>query len=192
MKTEKQIIYDDENAARFVKNICGWVDINNRFFGNNPDSENMARFSSCTHKKCECGNLMSKNWTKCDECRTKAEIERYNKLPFKEYDGSLVYSHLVEEYFNDSCEIEDYCYDEGIDSKELRLVFCKPNKLNQISSDYWEDILPEDSEGELPEVLQEALDNLNKVISELPPVSYSPDKIRTTYHFTQTIKNPEN
>lgn len=181
MKTEKQIIYDDENAARFVENIKGWVDINNRFCGNNPDSEHMARWSSCTHKKCECGKLMTKGWTKCDECRTKAEIERYNQLPFKEYNGDLVYSHLADKYFRDSDEIEDYCADEEIDPKDLRLVFCEPNEFSQIDSDYWEDVLPEDSEGELPTKLQEALDNLNKVISEMPPASYCPSKTRTEY-----------
>ena len=181
MKTEKQIIYDDENAARFVENIKWWVDINNRFYGNNPDSEHMARWSSCTHKKCECGKLMTKGCTKCDECRTKAEIERYNQLPFKEYNGDLVYSHLADKYFRDSDEIEDYCTDEEIDPKDLRLVFCEPNEFNEINSDYWDDILPEDSEGELPTKLQEALDNLNKVISEMPPASYCPGKVRTEF-----------
>lgn len=138
MKTEKQIIYDDENAARFVENIKGWIDINNRFYGNNPDSEHMARWSSCTHQKCECGKLMTKGWTKCDECRTKAEIERYSQLQFKEYNGDLVYSHLADKYFRDSDEIEDYCSDEEIDPKDLRLVFCEPNEFSQIDSDYWD------------------------------------------------------
>jgi len=181
MITQKQIIYDDENAARFVENVKGWVDINNRFFGNNPESEHMARWSSCTHLKCECGNLMTKGWTKCDECRTKSGIERYNQLPFKEYDGSIVYSHYADEYFNDADEIEIYCEDEDVDAKDLRLVFCVPNKFREINSDYWSDILPDDSEGELPVKLQQALDSLNKVISELLPASYLPGKIRTEY-----------
>lgn len=176
----EQIIYDDKKAASFVENIKGWVDINGRFFGNNPDSEHNARWSSCTHKKCECGKLMKKGWAKCEDCRSKSEIDHYNQLPFAQYNGDLVYSHLADRYFRDASEIEDYCFDEDINPKDLRLVFCQPNHFNQIGRDYWEDILPEDSD-ELPKKLQDALDNLNKVISELPPVSYLPGKIRTEY-----------
>ena len=88
MELKEQINYDDPKAARYVKNIEGWVDINGRFFGNNPDSEHMARWSSCTHIKCECGNLVTKGWTKCQECRLKSEIEKYNSLPFKEFSCS--------------------------------------------------------------------------------------------------------
>ena len=181
MEQEKQIIYDDENAAKFVENIKGWVDINNRFFGNNPDSEHNARFSSCTHKKCTCGKLMTKGWTKCEECRSNQEIERYNKLPFLKYNGELVYSEMADKYFRDADEIEEYCEENDVDAKDLRLVFCEPNKFSEIDADYWEDVLPEDRE--LPNELQKALDNLNKVISELPPASYSPGGTRTEYRY---------
>ena len=181
MKNDKQIIYDNPNAARFVENIKGWVDVNNRFFGNNPDSEHMARWSSCTHKKCECGKLMSKGWTKCPDCRAKEDAKRYNELPFEQYTGSMVYSHFAERYFITPDDIEEYCEEEEISPDELMLVLCQPNKFSEVSGDYWEDILSEESEGELPKALQEALDNLNKVISTLPPPSYSPSKIRTTY-----------
>ena len=183
MEREKQINYDDENAAKFIENIKGWVDINNRFFGNNPDSEHNARFSSCTHKKCTCGKLMTKGWTKCEECRSIQEIERYNKLPFEEYTGELVYSEMADKYFRDADEIEEYCEDTGIRPENLRLVFCESNKFSEIDADYWNDILPEDSDGELPIELQNALDNLNKVISELPPASYSPGGTRTEYRY---------
>lgn len=176
---EKQINFDDAEAARFVENIKGWVDINNRFWGNNPDSEQMARYSSCTHLKCECGKLKPKGYSKCEECRAKSEIEKYNKLPFKEYNGEMVYSYSADMYFNDSDEIEDYCYENEIESKDLLLVFCKPNKFYKIDYSYWDDIFPDDNDIDLPKELLDALDNFNKVISQLPPVSYSPDNIRT-------------
>ena len=181
MEKEKQIMYDSPEAARYLTNIKGWVDINGRYCGNASNSEYLARWSSCTHRKCECGKLMTKGWSKCNECRAKIEIDLYNKLPFKEYNGDLVYSHLVDEYFRDSDEIEDYCFDNDINPKDLRLVFCEPNKFSEISGDYWAEVMPEDSDDELPTKLQEALDNLNKVISELPPASYSPGRIRTEF-----------
>lgn len=183
MNTPIHINYDDPTAARFVENIKGWVDINNRFWGNNPDSEHMARYSSCTHIRCECGNLMTKGYTKCEECREKSELERYNKLPFKEYDGTIVYSHLVDEYFFESDEIEGYCEEYKIDSKDLLLVFCEPNKLSEIDSSYWDDFLMEYDCVDLPKELLDALDTLNNVISNLQPIGYLPGKIRTLYTY---------
>lgn len=182
MKEEKQILFDDPSSAIYFENIKGWVDINNRYFGDNEDSERLARFSSCTHTRCECGKLAKKGYIKCDECRELVEIEKYYNLEFKEYDGLLVYSHLVDKYFNDSDEIDDYCLDEEIDPKDLRLVYCEPIYFKQIESDYWSDLLPEDTdEYIIPNELQTALDNLNKVISGLPSISYYPGKIRTEY-----------
>jgi len=133
MKNKEIILFDAESSARFVENISGWVDINNRFWGNNTDSERMARYSSCTHQKCECGELMAKGWTKCDKCRTKSTIDRYNLLPFKEWDGKeIVYSDMAERYFTDSEEIEDYLDDNEIEPKELRLFICEPNEFKEI------------------------------------------------------------
>lgn len=174
----KQINYNDKEAAQFVENIKGWVDINGRFFGNGKDAEHMARYSSCTHKTCECGNVFEKGWTICPECRLKKEIEKYNKLQFKEYDGSPVYSHAVDKYFFSEDELSDYLSDEE-EIKDLRLVFCNENHFNELQSDYFEDILPED--GELPTELQKAIDNLNEVIKNLPVASYSPSNVRTSY-----------
>lgn len=183
MKKEKEtMMYDSLEAATFVTNISGWIDKDGRFFGNNKDSEHMARYSSCTHMRCECGELMTKGWTKCEKCRSISDIEKYNKLTFKEWNGKdIVYSELVNKYFNDSDEIEYYCADEEIDPKDLRLLLCYPNEFREIESDYWEDVLPEESEGELPKKLQEALIVFNEVIKSLSPASYSPSKTRTTY-----------
>lgn len=185
MNNSTYINYDDPNAARFVENIKGWVDINNRFWGNGPDSEHMARYSSCTHMKCECGKLKPKGYLKCDECRDKSDIEKYNDLPFKEYNGELVYSYKADMYFNDSDEIEEYCYDNEVESKDLLLVFCEPNKLSEIDSSYWDDFMSEYDDIDLPKELLDALDNLNNVISKLPPISYSPGYIRTLYIYQQ-------
>jgi len=183
MKNETVILFEDESSAKFIENISGWVDINRRFFGNNKDSENIARYSSCTHQRCECGEIMKKGWTKCEKCRTASEIEKYNLLPFKEWDGKeIVYSDYADKYFRDSDEIEDYCEEEEIEPSELRLLLCVPNHFDQIDSDIWSDVLPEDFEGELPRKLQDALNAFNEVIKSLSPASYSPSKTRTLFN----------
>jgi len=177
----KQVMYDSPEAARFVEGIKGWVDINNRFFGDNKDSEHMARFSSCTHRLCDCGNIMERGYSKCRFCINNANIERYNALPFREWDGvTPVYSETQDTYFFNEQEIIDYCEDEEILPERLRLVLCKPNNFSHIDYEQWQDIMPDDVD-ELPKKLLDGIEALNKIIDELPPASYSPGKIRTEY-----------
>ena len=178
---KKQINYNDPSAARFVENIKGWVDINNRFFGDNKDSEHMARYSSCTHRKCECGEIMSKGYTICEKCRAKKELERYNVLPFKAWDyKEPVYSYYADQYFFSTDDLIDYLEDNEVDSRDLRLVICEPSYFSELDYDQWEDIMPENSD-EFPEQLQKAVEAFNEAISKLPPASYYPGKIRTEY-----------
>jgi hypothetical protein len=103
-------------------------------------------------------------------------------LPFKEWNGKeIVYSDMADKYFQDSDEIEDYCEEEEIEPSELRLLLCVPNYFDQVDGDIWSDVLPEDSEGDLPKKLQDALNAFNEVIKSLPPASYSPSNTRTMY-----------
>lgn len=178
---EKKIILPpDECAAKFVTGISGWVDRFGRFFGNNPDSERMARYSSSTNDVCrKCGATTShKGWLLCDKCNEEKNIEEYNNLPFKEYDGDIIYSDYLDKYFSDDGEFLDYCADEDLNPSEMRLRLCTPNKFGELDLDYFCDELPEDSE--LPKELEDAINRLNEVIRSLPPASYSPGKIRTT------------
>lgn len=182
MKNEqKQIMYDSQEAATYVENIKGWIDKDRRFFGDNKESEHMARYSSCTHRICDCGNVMEKGYSKCPSCRNNASIERYYALQFKEWDGKTpVYSEAHDKYFFGEDEIIEYCEEEEIDPRELRLLLSFPNHFSHINCDQWEDIMPEEVD-ELPKKLQEGIDALNKIIDELPPASFSPGKIRTEY-----------
>jgi hypothetical protein len=179
---EKVIMYESDEAATFVTDIKGWIDKDRRFYGNMEGSEHMARWSSCTHKKCECGNITKKGWLKCDDCRHKDEVEKYNAKPFKKWNESdYVYSDSAGRYFRDVDELNEYLDDnEEVKPSELRLILCEPNRFNNLNADYFSDDLPEDVE-ELPKELQDAIDNLNKVIDSLPPASYSPGKYRTEY-----------
>ena len=180
MKTEEKVILPtDECAAKFITNVSGWVDIDGRFWGTD---ERSARYSSSTHFKCECGNIEKRGWTKCDACREVNDVERYNKLKFEAWNGSdYVYSGLADKYFNNTDDIEEYCEDNDINPKDLRLVLCAENDFREIDGDLWEDVMSEDSEGELPNKLQEALDAFNAIIRTLPPASYSPSNTRTSY-----------
>lgn len=180
MKVEdkKVIMYDSSESAVYRTNIEGWVSSDGRFFGKGDTAEQLARNQGSTHKKCDCGIIMpSKSYSLCESCRNKKHRENYLKLPFKEYDGSPVFSTDDEKYFFDEESIIEYCADNLLD--ELDLYFAEPNMLWEITDEIWEEILPED--GEFPDELKNALSELNKVIKNLPAVSWSPSKVRTKY-----------
>lgn len=174
MKEEKVIMYNSPEAATYRTNIEGWVNSEGRFWGKD---EHMARWSGCTHKACACGKQMSKHYTKCEGCRNRANMERYNALPEKEYDGEYLYSHVADKYFFSEDELLEYCEDEEVKPEDLRLVFCEPNYLGTLELNC--DEFPEDAVSK--EVLSK-LDELNRLIQAHKPISYSPGKIRASFN----------
>lgn len=186
MINEKEIMYDSPEAARkgvlmidgMDKAIPVFISSNNRPYSD----EAMARYDSHTHKICDCGNKMGKGWTKCESCRRIASNERYAKMPFQEWDGkTMVCIYGDDKYFRDADEVQEYCEDSEIEPESLQLVICKPNYLTPVDTDLWDDVMPEDGDGELPKEVQAALDALNKVISEAKPISYSEGEFRTNF-----------
>lgn len=176
-KEEKIIMYDSPEAAEY-KTITGWVG-GNKFWGKD---EHMARWSGCTHTKCECGAIIPiRSYSKCDDCRHKQLVEFYNKMPFREYNGEPVFVWSSDEYLFSEEDIIEYCEENELE--EVDLLFCEPNHWTPIYCGQWEDIMAEDAD--LPKELKEALKIINSVIDKLPPASYSEGKIRTTYRLNQ-------
>jgi len=179
--SDKQILYTSYEAAKFVTNIEGWVDSNHRFWGKD---EHMARWSGCTHIICPgCGKPTQKNYTICSDCREKKAIERYEAKDRLKWDRQTpLYSEAADEYFFDEDQLMDYLADQTFppgqehvaDERSLRLVICEPVYLREIEDDLFDGELPED--GYLPLDIQTALDNLNILIREQGPVSWSPGK----------------
>jgi hypothetical protein len=175
-KTTTKIILDTSDEAAKIVTLTGWQSSDGRFWGKD---ERAARYSGCTHKQCECGGLMERHWLKCAECRHKAHAERFNALPFKEWNGEPVCTWDAQKYFFDEDDLIEYCEDNEL--TEVDLLFCVENNWRQVDDDYWSDYMPEDSDGDFPKQMQEALDNLNKIIQTLPAQSYSAGKVRTKY-----------
>ncbi|MGN6589324.1 MAG: hypothetical protein ACTHKE_03430 [Sphingomicrobium sp.] len=177
MSNEKIIPYDQPDLVKRVT-VTGWVSTDGRFYG---DNEDLARYASCTHVRCACGGLAEKPWTACDPCRVKNDIERYNRMPKREWDGStMLYSDAADRYFQDYEEVVDHLRDRAdedppITVDDLRLTICEPNIAREIDgNDHFCDDLPED--GEIPAELEAAFEALNAVIRKLPPLSWSPGK----------------
>lgn len=177
---QKKILYDSQEAAQFKNNISGWISSDGRFFGKD---EHLARWNGCTHKICECGNEMNKNYTKCDSCRAKSATEKYFLLPIVEWDyvtPLCIYDDDM--YFFSEDDLLEYCDDNELNPEDLMLVICKENRYLGLDSEYWDDILPED--GEVDERLSKKIDELNALIAMLPPASYSGDNKRIEYKNT--------
>lgn len=184
MSYEKIIPFDSPEAATYRTALKGWVSSHGHFFGDRPDSERMSRYDGCTHVKCrDCDNLARKGWLVCGECLAKMRSAEYNALPFKPYDGSPSFLWDNGIYFSNEDDILFYIddMDEEDRPEELHLVFCDENKYRTVPTDYWSDNEPEDSDGELPEEMQNALNKLNEIIIRMPAQSYRPGKVRTTY-----------
>jgi hypothetical protein len=175
MKDEKIILAEDDEAAKFVTGLSGWVDKNGVFWG---QLEEMARYASATHKRCEeCKEaIIRRGYRFCVDCREKKDIERYSKLERKVWDGeSYLYSDRDDIYLADSQELKDYLDEHQIESVgSLRLIICEPEYFRKIDESYWEDDLPEDTE--LPQSVLLALENLNAALKDAGIVSWMPGK----------------
>lgn len=175
MKDEKIIVYDTQEAATFKTGISGWVSSSGRFWGKD---EHMARYDGCTHMKCECGNLMSRGWLKCESCRSKQSKENYLKLPYEEWDFKKpVVEWGGDEYFFDIDYLNDYMYDNEIE--EIDLLICEPIGYRQIDGETVTGDAHEDWEPS--KELEDKIKEFNDYLSTLPPHSWGHGKIRTSY-----------
>ena len=171
MKKE-QILYSSDKAAKYVKNIEGWVDSNGLFFGKK--GEQSARYSGCTHRDCEdCGQPAEKWCLVCPRCKETRDTKRYAEREQKEWDGETpLYSESHDRFLFYPDDVYDFIHD--VEPLNQRLVICNPVHLSHVDSDHWCDELCED--GELPADVEEALDELNKLITASAPVSWTPGK----------------
>lgn len=177
MKNKKeQILNTSDEAAKFVTGISGWVDRHGRFFGQGKDAEAIARYSGCTHIVCpDCGKACPSGYTRCSDCREKKAIVKYQGMERREWDKvTPLYADTIDAYFFNEDELFCFIEEQGCDIKEMRLIICEPVALRQIDTDYWCDEMPED--GELPDAVLDALDNLNAVIRDEDPLSWQPGK----------------
>lgn len=177
--TKKEIVmYDDPGIVEYRTNIEGWVSKGGVFYGKN---EHLARWANCTHKKCECGNVFTKAYNVCEECRTKKDEDKYNALPHEEYNGEPVFSRCGDFFYSED-DLTDHMVDN--DLEEIDLYPTYPAYYQQVETDCWSDVIPED--GDIPKELEKALKELNKVISTLGPASYFEDRRkRTSYKLSK-------
>lgn len=175
---EKTIMYDSPEACKAIT-LDGFSSAGGFFFRKEED----ARMSGCTHRLCDCGQIMEKFRTMCENCSVKKKRDKYATLPFKEWDGVTPLTlYMDDKYFFSEDDITEYLYENEIKPEDLQLMYCQPNHYPEI--DYYEmisDILPEDSDGNFPKILEDKLKEVNAIIKTMPPCSWEEGKVRTTY-----------
>lgn len=174
--TEKTIMYESDEAAHFRDNISGWVSGRGRFCG---DNEDLARYDGSTHRKCECGNVIERLWTKCPDCRKKAADEKYQAMPYQKWDNEPLVLRDLETYFFSDSELYGHMSENEL--KTLDLIICEPNTAPVIDY-YAEDVLPEDLyiDDVAPELANKIADLNQYILDNKPILSWSGGKYRTT------------
>lgn len=109
-----------------------------------------------------------------EEAHAKAQIERYEAMPRKEWDGkAMLYSERDDAYFETPEDARFANFENGEPLAAMRLVICEPNYVRQIDVDFFCDELPED--GEIPAAVIAAANEFNKAVAGII-LSWSPGK----------------
>ena len=183
MSDEKIVMYDSPEAATRV-DMPGWKSRLGHFYpGVHASSEHGARWSGCTHQRCDCGNIFEHGRIRCDFCQAKIDSEKYYALPMVEWDEiTPVCEDRGDKYFFDKDSLMDEMFwtlDEAEKRGEepvMHLVLCEPRYLHQLDGSEWEDDLAD--EGELSDDVGAAIDALNAVLKAEGPSCWFPGKQR--------------
>jgi len=169
-KQPTPIFYDDPNIVE-RRLVPMWVNmLGEKFF-----TEHDARFATCTHKRCACGEIINYLDFRCITCREKKEIEAYKRLPRKEWDGEgLVYSELMDRYYQSEEDIEEDI-PGGRTVEDMRLLICAPQYLEEIDEDFFSVDIPDGCTiYEIYPELEKHVNEFNDKIRKLPPRSWYP------------------
>lgn len=174
--TDNMVLNTDPRAATYHTDIKGWVSRDGIFYGDGDANERTARYAGCTHVACDsCGKPTEKGWLKCTECRAIADRKAYDAKPKAQWDGvAMLYSELLDQYFNDVESAEDRLED-GQTLEDLMLMICEPNVVRPLDDDYCSDELPEDGDADVPDAVLDAMAAFNKAVAGIV-LSWSPGK----------------
>jgi hypothetical protein len=175
--SDQKIILNDSPDAAQIKTVTGWVDSKTGHFWG--EDERQARYSGCTHIRCECGVIYERgHGIRCSACQKNVDVETFNSYPVEKWDGQTpVVLYNTDRFFFGEDILDLVADSDPAKDDELRICKCYPHYLSLISDDNWCDDLASDGDGELPGEVQKAVDALNEAIKAAGPVSWFEDKI---------------
>lgn len=173
-KETKIILFDDPDIVQHRTDLKGWTGADGLYHGTGELGERRARYANSTHKKCDCGEVMEKNWMKCSKCREVSAKEDFEKIEQIEWDGeSAMCLYQGDEFFFDMESVHEYCEYSDVDIKDIQLMHCeKQVDLAEVNIDELnEEYMTEDGEGVShyhPEIAAKA-EELNELIRNAEP-----------------------
>ena len=179
--SEKIVMIDSPEAAA-LKTVEGWVSRDGRFFGKGESAKRAARWSGATHQYCsDCSAVIRKGgWLICGQCRERRAVEKHKQAPRAAWDGNaLLYSDLLGRFAyspEEAIELAEPDHAEPPSLEHLRLYICEPQYAPELDVDYFADVLPEDSEGDLPDWASAAIEKFNDACKGRQPLSWMPGK----------------
>jgi hypothetical protein len=182
IKTEaEKIVMEDSPEAASIQTVTGWVSRTGHFYGSGEQGERTARYDGCTHRKCECGGVVSRSRVKCEACRDKESSKRFKAMKKVKWDGKTPLAlYDSDTYFFDMDDIDQYCEEHETVPGVLRLVICYPVKPRELdANDMFCDELPEDGDVQDAGVLA-AVEALNQAIRKAEAFSWLPGDTAVT------------
>src|SRR5574337_649774 len=128
MMSDQIVMRDSDEAAQPVT-IQAWKARDGHIYFD----ESTARYAGSTHCLCNtCGAPTPKTYLKCDACREKADLAKYEAMPRAEWDGeAMLYSEARDQYYSTPDDAADEL-EEDQTLADLRLVICEPNYVRQL------------------------------------------------------------
>lgn len=167
------IKYHYGEAAERVVPKEGWACRNcGRWWGDNLESEHMARWCCTKENTCDmCGKLVRYR-IRCWKCSTIDRAKRHDSAERVEWDGETPLCEWdSDRFFWDVGELVDYLSDEALDLDDIRLCVATPGKPRLFSfHDHLDDNLPE--EAELPDGWEKLENHVNAFIKKHAPYSW--------------------
>lgn len=180
---EKIVLPSDAEAATLETNIQGWISRSGKFFGTVSRAEELARWDGATHIPCPgCGVAVEKHRLYCIDCVMEIKKEKYLAREVIKWNGvTPLYSQGCDEFILHRDDLDEFISqlsNADRDNAVVQLIPCDPVRLRPIELDYWDDNLPDDSDGDdLPDDFLEALDRLNEIAQDTV-ASWEPGKYR--------------
>ena len=142
----------------------------------------VVEFCTCGNKFLKIGKRITNTCYDCSKKKAQDKFrEYYLTFPFKEYDGSVVFSRSTRETFRSKVEIFRYCNKTGVAYEDLLLTFCEPIPNEKIDKSYWFEGSDRDFDEAHKKEIECCLLLLNSALEKHPPIDYKPINVRTEY-----------
>ena len=170
----KEVIQYDSDLAAMPVTVALWKSNNGRLY----NSEDQARYDSCTHRPCQqCGEPALKRYIYCDACLDVRERERYFKMQEANPSEPLVYCLNDQQYYPGLDDLFDQWEGEDLPM----VVNCDPKYAPRLEiDDFLSAVLPDDADNyDVPCELIEAAEAFNEAVKAYgKPLSWHPGTTR--------------